>query len=423
MVFKDGRVVHLLSHATPLYDDQGNVRGAVGANVDITPLTLAHRALETADRQKNDFIATLAHELRNPLAPIRYAANILKRDTSPESIAQAVRVVERQAGHMARLLDELLDLSRITRNAVELQRVPVDLRSILESAIENARPLLQESDQQLHTDIEAAPLWVDGDPVRLLQVVDNLLSNACKFTGADGRIAVRARCEGDHCTIEVSDTGIGITAQQIENVFTMFGQVDAAMQATKAGLGIGLAISRRLVELHAGTIAVRSEGVGKGSTFTVTLPRHEHVERDSKPTPSPDESGATVADLTQLQVLVVDDNIDAADTLKAVLALAGVEAAVAHSAAAALATAATMRPHAVLLDIGLPDASGLDVARHIRSTAWGSKAFLVALTGWGRPQDRAQTAEAGFDSHLVKPVDAQQVIELLAEFVRSSRRG
>ena len=422
MVFEDGRVVHLLSHATPLFDDQGNVRGAVGANVDITPLTMAHRALEAADRQKNDFIATLAHELRNPLAPIRYAATILKRDTSPESIEQAVRVVERQASHMARLLDDLLDLSRITRNAVELKRAPVDLRSVLNSAIENALPLLQENGQRLRTDIQSSPLWVHGDPVRLLQVVDNLLSNACKFTGSEGLIAVSARRVGDRCTIEVSDTGIGITAQRVADVFTMFGQVDPAMQATKSGLGIGLAISRRLMELHGGTIAARSEGPGKGSTFTVTLPCSGHDDAASDPTPSAGRASETKPDLAQLQVLVVDDNIDAADTLKVVLALAGVKAAAAHSAAAALTTAETMRPHVVLLDVGLPDASGLDVARRIRSAEWGSSMLLVALTGWGRPEDRAQTAAAGFDVHLVKPVDGQQVLELLAEFVRSPHR-
>jgi PAS domain S-box-containing protein len=422
MVFENGRVVHLLSHATPLFDDQGNVRGAVGANVDITPLTLAHRALETADRQKNDFIATLAHELRNPLAPIRYAATLLKRDTSPESIEHAVRVVERQAGHMARLLDDLLDLSRITRNTVELKRAPLDLRSVLDSAIENALPLLQENGQQLHTDIEARPLWVHGDAVRLLQVVDNLLSNACKFTGPDGRIAVRARREGDQCKVEVSDTGIGITAQQVADVFTMFGQVDPAMQATKSGLGIGLAISRRLMELHGGTIAARSEGPGKGSTFTVSLPCSEQVDVAGDVATSASDSSETNPDLTQLRVLVVDDNIDAAETLKAVLALAGVKAAAAYSAAAAIAAAEATQPNVLLLDVGLPDASGLDVARHIRSTAWGRNALLVALTGWGRPEDRAQAAEAGFDVHLVKPVDGQQVLQVLAEFVRSPHR-
>jgi len=222
--------------------------------------------------------------------------------------------------------------------------------------------------------------------------------------------------------IEVSDTGIGITAQQVADVFTMFGQVDPAMQATKSGLGIGLAISRRLMELHGGTISARSEGPGKGATFTVTLPCSERADAVSEPTASAGRANETTPDLTQLQVLVVDDNIDAAETLKVVLTIAGVKAAAAHSAAAALATAESMRPHVLLLDVGLPDASGLDVARSIRSAEWGRNVLLVALTGWGRPQDRAQTAEAGFDVHLVKPVDGQQVIELLTEFVRSSKQ-
>lgn len=422
MVFNDGRVIHLLAQASPLVDDQGNVHGAIGANVDITPQTLAKRALEAADRQKNDFIATLSHELRNPLAPIRYAVGILKRDTSPRSIEHVVRVVDRQAGHMARLLDDLLDLSRITRNAIELKSEPVDLHLVLDSAFENAQPMLQEYGQRLETDIEPVPLRVQGDPARLLQVVDNLLSNACKYTGAGGRITVRARREGDHCTIKVSDTGVGISAQQITGVFTMFGQLDPAMRATKAGLGIGLAISRRLVELHGGTISVRSEGIGKGSTFTITLPHLEHDEEAGDPAALAGEPGATSADLTRLRVLVVDDNIDAADTLRVVLTLAGIETGVAYSAAAAVATAEAMRPDALLLDVGLPDGSGLDVARRIRSTEWGRKAFLVAVTGWGRPEDRGQTAEAGFDTHLVKPVDGDQVLALLAKFVRAERR-
>jgi len=257
---------------------------------------------------------------------------------------------------------------------------------------------------------------VDGDPVRLLQIVDNLLSNACKYTGAGGRIAVHARREGDHCVIEVSDSGIGISAQQIADVFTMFGQADPTMQATKAGLGIGLAISRRLVEMHGGTITVRSEGAGKGSTFMVTLPYRAPA---GEPTPASDDPDETDSDLARLQVLVVDDNIDAAETLKTLLTLAGLQAEVAHTAAVALATAEAMRPDVLLLDVGLPDASGLEVARQIRSTAWGRSVLLVALTGWGGAENRAQTAAAGFDTHLVKPVDGEQILALLAKFRRS----
>lgn len=422
MVFKDGRVIHLLSHATPLFDENERVRGAVGANVDITALTLARRALETADRQKNDFIATLAHELRNPLSPIRHAATILKRDTSPTAIEHAVRVVERQAAHMAHLLDDLLDVSRITRNAIKLRREPVDLHVVLDSAFENALPMLQEFGQRLQADIEATPLWVYGDPARMLQVMDNLLSNACKYTGTGGLINVRARREDDQCIIEVSDTGVGIAAQQLTSLFTMFAQVDPAMRTTKGGLGIGLAISRRLVELHGGKIAAHSEGPGKGSTFTVTFPRmhNEPAGNLSLAARGPSE---TDTDLKQLQVLVVDDNVDAANTLRTVLGLAGVTTAVAHSATAALAVAESMRPHALLLDLGLPDGSGLDVARRVRSSTWGRKVLLVALTGWGRPEDRARTTEAGFDSHLVKPADSEQVLALLKQFVRASQKS
>lgn len=412
MVFNDGRVIHLLSQAAPLLDDQGNVRGAIGANVDITPLKQAHRALEAADRQKNDFLATLAHELRNPLAPIRYGIALLQRDPGMDARDKAVRIIDRQAGHMARLLDDLLDLSRITRNVVELKREPVELHAIANAALENARPMAEEHRHRLETDIEPGPLWVHGDPARLLQIVDNLLNNACKYTEDGGRITLRARRAGDRCIIEVSDTGVGVAPDKAAAVFTMFGQVNPAMQATKGGLGIGLAVVRRLVELHGGSIAVRSDGLGQGSTFTVMLPRLEHVE----PLPKPGAAAAESDELGRLEVLVVDDNVDGADTLAMVLRIAGVKTRTAHSAAEAIAAAEAMQPDAVLLDVGLPDGSGLDVARRIRATAWGRRALLVAITGWGRAEDRARTAEAGFDTHLVKPVDANQVIALLTGF-------
>ncbi len=413
MVFRDGRVLNLLGYAAPLFDDHGRLRGAIGANVNITPLKQAHRALEAADRQKNDFLATLAHELRNPMAPIRYAIALMQRDPTPGAATKAVRIIDRQAGHMARLLDDLLDLSRITRNLVELKREPVELHSILSAAVENARPMSDEHGHRLETETDPMPLWVHGDPARLLQIVDNLLNNACKYTDDGGRITVRLRRDGDRCAIEVSDTGAGIAPEMVPAVFAMFGRVDPAAQGAKGGLGIGLAVVRRLVELHGGTIGVHSDGPGKGSTFTVTLPRLEHVEpRSASPPPAP------VGDheLARLRVLIVDDNVDAADTLAMVLGLAGARTGTAHTAAEAIAEAEAMRPDAVLLDVGLPDGSGLDVARHLRKTEWGRTAFLVAITGWGRNEDRTLTADAGIDTHLVKPVDANQVIALLTGF-------
>jgi PAS domain S-box-containing protein len=413
MVFKDGRVLNLLGYAAPLFDDQGKLRGAIGANVDITPLKEAQRALEAADRQKNDFLATLAHELRNPLAPIRYAIALLQRDASANNIEKTLRIVDRQAGHMARLLDDLLDLSRITRNVVELKREAVELHSILHAAIENARPTAEAHRHHLEIDVDREPLWVHGDPARLLQIVDNLLSNACKYTEDGGRIIVRARRDGERCTIDVTDTGVGIAPEKAVAVFTMFGQVNPTLQAAKGGLGIGLAVVRRLVELHGGSITVRSDGLGKGATFTVTLPRLEHVDPLTNAGAWP---GADSHELARLTVLVVDDNVDAADTLAMVLGIAGMRTVTAHSAARAIAQAEAVRPDVVLLDLGLPDGSGIDVARRIRAAAWGRNVLLVAITGWGRTEDRARTAEAGFDTHIVKPVDANQVIALLTGF-------
>jgi PAS domain S-box-containing protein len=417
MVFKDGRVLNLLGYAAPLFDDQGKLRGAIGANVDITALKKAQRALEAADRQKNDFLATLAHELRNPLAPIRYAIALLQRDPSRANVEKTLSIVDRQASHMARLLDDLLDVSRITRNAVELKREPVELHSVLSAAVENARPFIEAHLHRLAIDIDPEPLWVDGDPARLLQIVDNLLNNACKYTEDGGRITVHARREGDFCLIEVTDTGVGIAPEMAPAVFTMFGQVNPVVQAAKGGIGIGLAVVHQLVQLHGGSIAVRSPGLGKGTTFTVRLPRIEHAEPPSQSAAAP---GAEDSALARLNVLVVDDNVDAADTLAMVLRIANVQTATAHTAAQALAAAETQRPDAILLDIGLPDGSGLDVAQRIRATDWGRKALLVAITGWGRDEDRARTVATGFDAHLVKPIDANEVIALLTEFAQRS---
>jgi CheY-like chemotaxis protein len=288
------------------------------------------------------------------------------------------------------------------------------LHAIVNAAVENARQVAEERHHRLETDIDEGPLWVHGDPARLLQIVDNLLHNACKYTEDGGRITVRVRREGEHCTIDVSDTGVGIAPDKATAVFTMFGQVNPAMQATKGGLGIGLAVVRRLVELHGGSIAVRSEGLGKGSTFTVTLPILEHLEPPATSDDAP--VGAMTDELRRLKVLIVDDNVDAVETLAMVLGIAGVKTTTAYSAAQAIAVAEVVQPEVVLLDVGLPDGSGLDVARRMRATEWGKRALLVAITGWGRTEDRARTAEAGFDTHLVKPIDANQVIALLTGY-------
>jgi PAS domain S-box-containing protein len=417
MVFKDGRVLNLLGYAAPLFDDHGRLRGAIGANVDITQLKNAQHALESADRQKNNFLATLAHELRNPLAPIRYAIALLQRDASRANIEKMLPVVDRQAGHMARLLDDLLDLSRIERNVVELRREPVEMGSVLRAALENAQSMLETHAHRLEVDLAGEPLWVDGDPARLLQIVDNVLNNACKYTEDGGTITVRSRGDAERCTIEIADTGVGIAPEMASAVFTMFGQVNPTVQAAKGGIGIGLSVVRRLVELHSGSVSVRSDGLGMGTTFSITLPRLSRVE---PPTGADAPLDAEGRELARLKVLVVDDNVDAADTLAIVLGMAGVQTATAHSTAQAIAAAEMMRPDAVLLDVGLPDGSGLDVAQVIRANDWGRSTLLVAITGWGRSEDRARTAASGFDTHLVKPVDANQVLALLKSLLRGT---
>jgi signal transduction histidine kinase/ActR/RegA family two-component response regulator len=416
----DGRVLHMMVNAAPLFDADGRVRGSIGAHVDISSLKEAQLALEAADRQKNEFLATLAHELRNPMAPIRFAAELLRRDASPATLEQARQTIDRQSAHLSRLLDDLLDLSRITRNVIELRREPVELRRVLQAAMENVRPLAEEQRHRLHLDIVGTALWVNGDPARLLQVVDNLLNNACKYTEPGGDINVSARVVDKQCEIRVSDTGVGLAPEMLPAMFRLFSQVHPAIASAKGGLGIGLAVVRRLVELHGGSITVESSGLHRGSTFIVRLPLLEtvaapHVER----APAADEAGT---DLRRLSVLVVDDNIDAVTTLSAMLELVGVSVAQAYTAADAYSAAERLRPDVAILDIGLPDGSGNDVARRIRAQPWGKDMLLVAQTGWGQKEDRDRTAAAGFDTHLVKPVEPRQIIALLTGFAHRPAR-
>lgn len=416
----DGRILHVMSNAAPLFSPDGRVRGAIGAHVDITELKEAQFALEAADRQKNEFLVTLAHELRNPLAPIRYAAALLRPDADAGALERARQTIERQTSHLARLLDDLLDLSRITRNVIELKHEAVDMAQLLRAAAENMRSLVEERRQSLLVDVGVDSLWVNGDPARLLQVVDNVLNNACKYTEPGGTIRLQARADGGHCELRISDTGVGLSADMVPAIFTMFGQGHPMLKASKGGLGIGLALVRRLVELHGGSITVASPGLGRGTTFTIRLPLLEGANESRPPSPAPSTGGA---DLGRLSVLVVDDNVDAARTLGMVLTAAGVSVQIAHTAAEAVAVARSWRPQAALLDVGLPDGSGNDVAQSIRGETWGQDMLLVAVTGWGQQSDKESTAAAGFDMHLVKPVDPAQILALLTGFARRPARA
>jgi signal transduction histidine kinase/CheY-like chemotaxis protein len=414
LVFDDQRVVNLLTSAAPLFDTEGQVRGAIGVHTDITALKTAQRELQRMDEQKDVFLATLAHELRNPLAPIGYAAAMLRRH--PDAAAtEAGRMIERQTAQMRQLLDELLDMSRVTRNVIELRREPVDVAAILRHEVDAVQA--QFSDQSRHVELHCdSSAWVTGDETRLHQIIGNLLNNACKYTRAGGHIHVTLRTQDDELQVSVRDDGIGIAREDLPRVFELFAQIRKPGMTPSGGLGIGLAVVRRLVELHGGRVTVTSPGLGAGTEFVVSLPLLRH---DGPPTrgPGPVDHAAP----SETRILVCDDNVDAADTLAHLLRLHGFAVQVAYDGANACRIAEEVRPHAAILDLGLTDMPGEDVARWIRSKDWSAGLLLVAVTGWGQDHDRQRTTHAGFDHHLVKPVDPDELVALLIAHVGGTR--
>ncbi len=367
--------------------------------------------LEDADRQKDRFLAMLAHELRNPLAPIRNATALLQALRPDDAAIQgASGIIERQIRQMTRLVDDLLDVSRITRDRLQLRREPTDLASVVRVAVDTSRPLIDAGGHELTVSLPAAPVGLDADPARLAQIFSNLLNNAARFTPPGGRISLRAERRGDAVLVRVRDSGIGIPADKLARVFDMFTQLDAGVERTRDGLGIGLTLARRLAELHGGTLEAASDGPGQGSELTVTLPVAGRA-------PAADEPRAETVAPVKRRVLVVDDNRDAAESLGLLLGLSGHDARVAFDGDEALRIAEDWRPDVVLLDIGMPGQSGYDVARRIRASAWGRGVVLVATTGWGGAEDKRRAVEAGFDHHLTKPVDARDLRRLLAESV------
>jgi signal transduction histidine kinase/ActR/RegA family two-component response regulator len=415
LVFDDQSVVNLLASAAPLFDATGKVRGAIGVHTDITALKTAQRELQRMDEQKDVFLATLAHELRNPLAPIGYAAARLRRHAEPAAVAEAGRIIERQTAQMRQLLDELLDMSRITRNVIELRREPVDVTAILRHEVEAVKA--QYADQSRHIALHCdSTAWVTGDETRLHQIVGNLLNNACKYSRADGHIEVNLRTQGDELRISVRDDGIGIAREDLPRVFELFAQIRKPGMAPVGGLGIGLAVVRRLVELHGGRVTVTSPGLGAGTEFVVVLPALHHASTSAQTADSVGHAAPREA-----HVLVCDDNVDAADTLAHLLQLHGFAVHVAYDGASAQRLAAEVHPDAAVLDLGLADRPGEDVASWIRAQPWSAGLLLVAVTGWGQEHDRQRTADAGFAHHLVKPVDPDELVALLVAHVGGNR--
>ena len=386
----------------------------VAASVFLVLLTAALRDArqrsEVADRRKSEFLATLAHELRNPVAPIRNSLAIMRRTPhDPEKIKQSRRVLERQVDHLSRLIDDLLDVGRIAANRLELRLEPLDLATPLQGAVEFTSTLFRDKGHVLSVAPPSEPLYLNGDSVRLTQVFGNILKNAAKYTAPGGRISVSAERQDNEAVIRVRDNGCGIAPADRAVIFETFVRLEQGPSAVTDGLGIGLSLARRLVEMHGGRIDVHSDGVGKGSEFSVHLPVLSERPVLRAEAPEQAESGSG----TGARILVVDDNHDSADTLGALLQLAGYSVEIAYDGASSLAAADQFHPQAVLLDIGMPEMDGYAVASQLRRRPDGDKTLLVAITGWGQPSDKQQALAAGFDHHLTKPVNPTTLLDLL----------
>ncbi|HYI85706.1 MAG TPA: ATP-binding protein [Burkholderiales bacterium] len=368
------------------------------------------QALRDADRRKDEFLATLAHELRGPMAPIRNAVELLRLRPGADEIADTARdIIERQVEHMRRLVDDLLDVARITRGAIQLLRQPVDVALIVQEALEATRPLMDKAGIQLHVTVPNERLQLDADRTRVVQVISNLLANSAKFTRRGGNAWVTVRREQTWASIEVRDDGAGIETSHLTHIFDMFSRPGAGSERAAEGLGIGLALVRGLVEQHGGTVSAASEGRDKGATFTVRLPLL--ADSDLRH-PQADASPAAVSG--SRRILVADDLRDAAVTLAQVLRLKGHEVLVAHDGVEAFEIASREKPQVALLDLGMPRMSGYELAARIRAEAWGRDMLLVAVSGWGQQHDRERAAKAGFDVHLTKPADPAQLDNILA---------
>ena len=369
-------------------------------------------ALAESDRRKDEFLATLAHELRNPLAPIRNATHILRAKLPPAPELHWARdVIDRQVTQMSRLIDDLMDVARITRGTFELRREQAALDDVIRSAVETSRPLIDASGHELVVHFSPEPIYLEADAIRLAQVFANLLNNAAKYSPSGGRIAVSVARDLALVSVTVQDNGIGIPTGMLTRVFEPFTRLDRSLERSRGGLGIGLALARRLVEMHGGTIEAHSSGPGQGSRFVVRLPL---AARQGIPRPQAPEGRAPTPAVGRYRVLVADDNYDSATSLSMLLNDAGYEVRTAGDGVQALETAEQFRPDIALLDIGMPQLNGYDVARQIRSQPWGRAVRLIAITGWGGTDHRQQTAQAGFDHHLTKPVDPAALTRLLA---------
>jgi signal transduction histidine kinase len=399
--------------AAPIRDKNGHIVGIVMIFRDVTERRRAEKVLKETDRRKDEFLATLAHELRNPLAPIRNALEIIRVAGEDQQVVHEARcTMERQLKQMIRLVDDLLDVSRITRGTIELRKERVDLATVVRSAVETSQPLFDQVGQKLTVTLPREPVFVEADVTRLSQVFANLLNNAAKYTEPGGRINLTVKPEGANVVVSVKDNGIGIPAPMLAGIFDMFAQVDRSLERAHGGLGIGLTIVKRLIEMHGGTVEAHSDGHGCGTEFVVRQPIAAAPLKEEK---AAQDSDKAIPTIPRRRILVVDDNKDAASSLALLLKIFGHDTRTAHDGQNALDLATTFIPEIVLLDIGMPKMSGYEVCRQMRKQPAGGDALIVAVTGWGQDEDRRKSEEAKFDAHMVKPVEPRALMKLLIE--------
>jgi PAS domain S-box-containing protein len=411
VVRPDGSIRWVRDRAFPVKNAAGEFYRLVGIIDDFTEQKQAEEALKEADRRKDEFLATLAHELRNPLAPIRNATQVLRlKELDDPHLRSARDMIDRQVQQMVRLIDDLLDISRITRGKFQLRKERVEVAAVVHSAVEASRPLIDALAHDLTVKVPQESIHLEADPIRLAQVLSNLLNNAAKYTEKGGHIWLTAERQDAELVLSVRDTGIGIAADHLPRLFEMFSQIAPALERSQGGLGIGLALVRGLVELHGGRVEARSAGLARGSEFTVRLPVAEEPQRTPPQTRAEGEQAGVG---TKCRILLADDLRDSVDSLAMMLRLAGHDIQTAYDGLEAVQAAATFRPDVVVLDIGMPKMNGYDAARHIRQQPWGKDMLLVALTGWGQEDDKRRTFEAGFDHHLTKPVEPEALEKLL----------
>lgn len=420
VIWPDGSLHWLVARGRAAYDAGGRAVAVAGVTLDVTERRQTEEALRDADRRKDEFIATLAHELRNPLAPLRHCLHILQMEASGRVDAPRLHaMMDRQVRHLVRLVDDLLEVSRISRGKIELRRERVDLAQVIQHAVETSRPLVDAGRHALDVELATEPLLLDADPMRLAQVFANLLNNAAKYTPQGGRIAIHAAVDAADAVVRVRDNGVGIPVDMLPRVFDMFSQVDHTLDQAQGGLGIGLTLVRSLVELHGGTVSAHSAGRGSGAEFVVRLPLCERPAAGS-PAAAADAGGSSGPCGPQ-HLLVVDDNRESADSLAMFLRLCGREVHVAYDGDAGIEAAARLRPDAMLVDIGMPGRNGYDVCMHLRAQPWGQALAIFAVTGWGQQDDRERSERCGFDGHFVKPVDPDALLAHVDEACRRRR--